>query len=137
MCLDGHTRTAPFKRHDKYGDMGMAISGLEWLKLASMALLWLPLKVAGATFCVTACYCIWRLPILPQLACIELSRCLCRLCLLFLGFSVKIIEASEPGQKQPAACGVVSNHVSYVDIIALMVGTPLPPVSCRLLCQGV
>ena len=135
MCLNGHARTAPFKRHDKYGDLGVAITGYDRLKLASMALLWLPLKLAGVTFCVTACYCVWRLPVLPPLACVELSKCLCRLCLLFLGFSVTVIDASPPGGKQPAACGIVSNHVSYFDIIALMVCRPLPPVFCRAFPQ--
>lgn len=104
MCLNGHARTAPFKRHDKYGDMGMAISAFDRLKLASMALLWLPLKFAGITFCVTACYCIWRLPILPPLACVALSECLCCFCLLFLGFSnITIVDEGPPDNSQPAS----------------------------------
>ena len=133
MCLNGHARTAPFKRHDKYGDMGMAISAFDRLKLASMALLWLPLKVAGITFCVTACYCIWRLPFLPPPVCVALSECLCCFCLLFLGFvNIAIVDEGPPDNSRPAACGIVSNHVSWVDIPALMASRPLPPVSCQL-----
>lgn len=101
--------------------MGTTVSRLDMLKLACGALLWLPLKLSGIAACVLGCYCVWQLPLLPSQARVWLSRGLCRLCLLFLGFSITVVEAEHTAAASKRPLGLVCNHVSYIDILVLMV----------------
>ncbi len=127
MCAAERDPTAPFRRRDRYGDAGLAIGLLDTLKLAVGALLWLPLKVVGIAFCVVACYCVWQLPLLPLQPRVWLSRGLCRLCLFFIGFSITVVEARPGAAASTQPLGLVCNHVSYIDILVLMVSLPRAP----------
>jgi len=105
----------------------MAVGLLDSLRLATGALLWLPLKVVGIAFCVVACYCVWQLPLLPLQPRVWLSRGLCRLCLFCIGFSVTVVEAAPGAAASARPLGLVCNHVSYIDILVLMVSLPSTP----------
>ena len=90
--LATEARFAPYIRHDQYGHLGLVPqTPLEYLRLALLAVTVVPLKIAGALFCLTTFYLICRLSALlsrhqrSQLvpAC---GKVACRACLFCLGF---------------------------------------------------
>ena len=114
--------TAPFVRCDQYGSMGTAISSLGLLDLACRAVFWLPYKATGAAFCVVACYSVWQVPFLPSHIRIWLSQRLCHLCLFFIGFNITVVDLrSRPPSSTEQSRAIISNHVSWIDILVLMV----------------
>ena len=91
-ALAQEARFAPYIRHDQYGHLGTAPQRpLEYLRLAVLAVTVVPLKIAGALFCLTAFYLVCRLSALLSRhrrsqvvpAC---GKVACRACLFCLGF---------------------------------------------------
>ncbi|CAL8468772.1 g8313 [Coccomyxa elongata] len=115
----------PFVRHDQYGPLGAKPQPLlEYLRLAVLLVTIAPIKFASATLCVVGVHVLCRASvILPRglqaQVVAALGKILCRLCLLCWGFVKINWTTDEPRQLpkgvEPAA--IVSNHISYLDII--------------------
>ncbi|BDA43236.1 Lysophosphatidylcholine acyltransferase 1 [Coccomyxa sp. Obi] len=115
----------PFVRHDQYGPLGAKPQPLlEYLRLAVLLVTLAPIKFTSATLCVVAVHLLCRVSvILPKgiqaQVVASLGKVLCRLCLLCWGFVKIDWTTDEPRQLpkgvEPAA--IVSNHISYLDII--------------------
>lgn len=119
-------RYEPFKRHDLYGDMGRGpLSIPRRLRLYVLAVLVFPLRCITTVGCL-ACYNVlcrlsFLVPSAYRVAWIVFwGRVLCRLCLFCLGFvRVEWITFPSP-TPAPKVGGVVSNHLSWCDILIHM-----------------
>nr|AYE66857.1 LPEAT [Lobosphaera incisa] len=120
----------PFRRSDRYGDMGQARQPvMEQLRLLLMACLVLPFRVLGILTCVSTCYLACQLsrvlPAWQQAAFVPWigKRC-ARACLWCIGFvSVRWVSCDQDSeQPQPSAvpAGIVSNHMGWSDILVHM-----------------
>ena len=125
-----HQRYAPFARRDAYGPMGCYPPALEKLRIALVWLTLLPLVKAAvclATLCSFALVCTVarRLPlalrrrVLPLLAWLHVRVVL--FCCGFLWIRRTRVSGSSAAQAVPVC--LVSNHVSWVDILVLMAET--------------
>ena len=121
-----HQRYAPFARGDAYGPMGCSVPALEKLRLALVWLTLLPLFKAAAclaTLCSFAVVCAVarHLPqalhrrLMPWLAWLHVRTVL--FCCGFLWIRRTRVGRS-PSTAAPVC--VVSNHVSWVDILVMM-----------------
>jgi lysophosphatidylcholine acyltransferase/lyso-PAF acetyltransferase len=128
-----NARHIPFVRDDQYGEGGLAPQPLsEQLRIALMALLVVPFKVLGTICCIlfvfTSCKIASLLP--PSIShylSTGAGKLGARLCLLSLGFwRVEWVRHSggggdKEGQQEAApAVAIVSNHVSWMDILVHM-----------------
>eukprot|EP00884_Botryococcus_braunii_P016948 jgi/Botrbrau1/3937/Bobra.0365s0012.1 len=125
-----------FRRHDRYGALGARPQPfLEYVRLAICALIFLPAKFVGALTCVIAVWAIMKVaPLFPkqlrQAWMIGGSKLFARGNLLSSGFvwiSFKKLTRAEagPGGLEPEGpppdyAAIVSNHVSYLDIVLIV-----------------
>ncbi|KAK9826820.1 hypothetical protein WJX81_004146 [Elliptochloris bilobata] len=115
---------------------------LEYVRLALLATVFLPIKFFGAVLCVLAFHIVCRLAVLVPadrrtMAVGELGKLMARSALLFWGYTrvdwvrtdvsphahVKgnfPADAATPTNGAPHAAVIVSNHVSYLDILVHM-----------------
>lgn len=125
---------SPFVRNDQYGTLGRKPQPLhECIRLALFGLTVVPLRFLGCLACVAFVWTVCRLsffvpPEKRQEVLVKSSKRLVRVCLLFLGFTkiswVKVTDfqyrEGENGSKatgEPEAAAIVSNHVSWSDIL--------------------
>lgn len=124
----------PWQRTDRYGEMGLAPQPvLEYVRLGLMLALVVPIKIIGAFTCLVS-FWIW-----VQLAAVLfpakyrsgwvawLGKIHCRSCLFFMGFvRVRWVAVDSDGepvsspQSGPSPAGIVSNHLSWADILVHM-----------------
>ena len=122
---EAHLRYAPFARQDAYGPMGTYVPALEKMRLACVWLLTplplLKLLLSLVTLCSFAVVCTvgrllpWAVQrrLMPLLAWLHV-----RVVLLCFGF-LWIRRTRLAGSSAKSVC-VVSNHVSWVDILVFM-----------------
>lgn len=121
------TKFDPFRRHDRYGKMGLAPQPpMEQARLGLFKLLVFPLRALGVFSCVLGCWLVCligkglpgpaRNPFVARL-----GKWLSRMALLSCGFySINWVDVA--GKKDSGAdfCAIVSNHTSWVDILVYM-----------------
>lgn len=121
----------PFKRNDRYGDMGTKPQPLlERCRLALLSVTVLPLKLFCAACCILGYYLVCRVAeILPadwkRKVTTAFGKVFCRACLFSIGFAriewVKLRKASwDKNKSDRPAVGIVSNHCSHADILVHM-----------------
>ena len=121
-----HVRYAPFARQDAYGPMGCSVPAREKLRLALVWLTLLPLLkvvLSLATLCSFAVVCTVA-PLLPWAVQRRLMPLLAwlhvRIVLLCFGFLwIRRTRLGGSTSKAEPVC-VVSNHVSWADILVFM-----------------
>jgi hypothetical protein len=125
----------PFIRKDSYGEGGFSIWTFQWLRIAVLSVTLLPARVMAALFCVAGYYVLLRLirVLLPEGVLFRRvaafwGRFWSRACLLALGF-VRVRWVSAAGgaagaagreQRPPWQVAIVSNHISWADILIHM-----------------
>jgi hypothetical protein len=123
-------RHLAFVRDDQYGEGGLAPQPLsEKLRIALMALLVVPFKVLGTICCIVFVFASCKIasllpPAISGYVSTGAGRLGARLCLLSLGFlQVEWVRHGGKGAQQGAqhpAAAIVSNHVSWMDILVHM-----------------
>lgn len=118
----------PFVRNDRYGELGLAPQPLlERVRLLFFAVFLVPLKLAGILASLLSFFAVVKASLLfPEKVRSEwvakLGKMHCRFCLFCLGFvHVRCVSVGEDTETPvPPVVGIVSNHVSWVDIIVHM-----------------
>ena len=115
----------PYRRHDRFGPAGLGpIPWKDRLVVGLFSITVLPLRVLLAMMLLMGCY----LTCLAIQTCFSLERqprvmapfgrMYCRLCLAVMGVQIRWRDEGDSAERFP--CAVVSNHVSWVDILVHM-----------------
>jgi hypothetical protein len=124
----------PFIRTDAYGEGGFFVGPLRALRVAILSVTLLPARMVAALFCVAGYYVLLRLlHVLPEGVLVRRmaafwGRFWSTACLLALGFVrirwVAVRDGAPPPpareQRPPWQVAIVSNHISWADILIHM-----------------
>lgn len=128
--------TSPWQRWDRYGECGLAPQPLwENARMALVMIFILPFKILGSLAALVSFFLVIKMSfVFPRAVRSDwialLGKIHCRICLFFLGFvSVRWIHVDmkydngvevPSSEKERAFVGIVSNHVSWCDILVHM-----------------
>ena len=116
----------PFRRKDRFGLIGSApMNFRDRLLVTVFTVTVLPVRVMLALTLLVGCYLVCLLTqLLPAnlqpSVMAPLGRLYCRTCLAVIGIQVQWIDRSNSSATDAFPCAIVSNHVSWLDILVHM-----------------
>ncbi len=139
VVLEAEQVSRPWIRADRFGEMGLAPQPVqEYIRRALMLVFVVPIKIIGAVLCLVSFY-LWTkvgavlFPAKHRSDMVAwLGKIHCRTCLFFIGFVrvrwVAVGWDGEPiastagraGEPAQTYAGIVSNHLSWADILVHM-----------------